>query len=349
MLELVRRRHPDEQQVRLVRVRDVLEHREVRGLPVEPLLDVRLLRHDARLEHREVRGGRRLELLGEVLGEVAAEARLARPAGPGRERAADGGVEQPHPGEARVELLDADQHARGETGRRAVRDLHLDVRPLALAKDPDGVGGALRAREEDTVVVRGAVVRRVDDVRVQAVLVGAEVEHAHAHLLRRAERRRQSAGPAGRSSRRGAGERRLARVPGGMVELKPERGDERHVVEQDVAGGAGEVRRDAAAREEGAEVDRRPLRRGVPAAGPLDLRDLESRPLGGLRDRLRLEHAGVERRGAVGERLAVPVEGVVRGAVDARPRAGRERVPARPRVRRAPASRGRSPTRTSPS
>ena len=60
-----------------------------------------------------------------------------------------------------------------------------------------------------------------------------------------------------------------------MVELEPERGDERRVVEQGVAGAADEVRRDAATREERPEVDRRALDGGVAPAGPLDLGDLQ--------------------------------------------------------------------------
>ena len=95
MLELVGRRHARQQQVRLVRLDDVLEHRQVPGLPVQPLLGVGLLRRDAGLEDREVGGGRRRELLREVLGEVAAEARLAGPARPRRDCATDRRVEEP--------------------------------------------------------------------------------------------------------------------------------------------------------------------------------------------------------------------------------------------------------------
>ena len=83
-----------------------------------------------------------------------------------------------------------------------------------------------------------------------------------------------------------------------MVELEPERCDERRVVEQRLAGLADEVRRDAAAGEERLEVDRRAVDRRVAAAGPLDLRDLEPAALGRLGDRLGLEHVRVERGGA---------------------------------------------------
>ena len=114
MLELVGRRHADEQEIGLVRLDDVLEHREVRPRPVEALLDVRLLGDDARLEDREVGGGRRPELLREVLGEVAGEAGLARPVRPGRERAADGRVEQADAGQVAGQLLDLDEHAGGQ-------------------------------------------------------------------------------------------------------------------------------------------------------------------------------------------------------------------------------------------
>src|SRR5690606_25454298 len=109
----------------------------------------------------------------------------------------------------------------------------------------------------------------------------------------------------------------------GVVELQPEGGDERRVV-----GGRDVVRRDPAAGEEAAEVDRRAVDLAVAPAGPLDLRDLLAAALGGLRDRLGLRDAWVEGGDAVVERLAVDVEGVVRRAVDAGPGARGEGVPA---------------------
>ena len=123
MLELVRRRHADEQQVRLVRLDDVLEHRHVAGLPVEALLDVRLLADDAGLEDREVGGGRGRELLGEELGEVAGEARLARPRRPARDGAADRRVEEADARQVARQLLDLDEHAGGQAVERAAADL----------------------------------------------------------------------------------------------------------------------------------------------------------------------------------------------------------------------------------
>ena len=191
MLELVRRRHAGEEQVRVVLLDDVLEHRLMTGHPVQALLDVRLLGHDARLEDGEVGRGRGRERLREVLREVAGEARLAGPRRPARDRTADGGVEEADTGEVPRQLLDPDEHAGRQAGRGAADDLDLDVGPLALAEDADAVGRALRPREEDLVVVGRAVVRAVEDPGVEPVLVDAEVEHAEPHLHGRAERRRQ--------------------------------------------------------------------------------------------------------------------------------------------------------------
>jgi hypothetical protein len=83
----------DEQEIRLVRLGDVLEHRQVGGRPVEPLVGVGLLARDARLENGEVGRRRGREPLGQELSEVAREARLAE-ARPRRGGAADGRVEQ---------------------------------------------------------------------------------------------------------------------------------------------------------------------------------------------------------------------------------------------------------------
>src|SRR4029453_4440674 len=104
-----------------------------------------------------------------------------------------------------------------------------------------------------------------------------------------------------------------------MIELEPERGDEGDVVEEGVARVADEVRRNAPAGEERSEVDRRALNGGIASTRPFDLGDLEPFALCRLRDRLGLEHVRIERRRAVPERLAVDVEGVVRGAVDRGP------------------------------
>ncbi len=133
--------------------------------------------------------------------------------------------------------------------------------------------------------------------------------------------------PGGRGRRR-AGIGRLPGIARRVVELEAERLDERRVVEQRLTGLADEVRRDAAAGEELLEVDRRALDRRVPTAGPLDLGDLEAATLGGLGDRLGLEDVRIEGRGPAGERLAHAMERVVGRAMDGRPRARRQRVPA---------------------
>src|SRR4029079_7667291 len=124
------------------------------------------------------------------------------------------------------------------------------------------------------------------EVRVEAVLVRSEVEHAQPHLLRRAERL-WGVRPAGGIDRCHTGERGLAGESGGMVELDAERGDEvRGVVRRDV------VRRHATTGMERAEVDRRALDRRLGAARVLELHDLLATAFGRLADRLRLGHTG---------------------------------------------------------
>jgi hypothetical protein len=334
VLELVGRGHPDEHEVRLIGPGDVLEHGVVAGRPVQALLDVGLLAGDAGLEDREVRGRRGREPLRQELGEVAGEAGLTLPRRPTGDRAADGGVEEADAREVAGQLLDLDQHAGRLSIQCATLDLHLDVGQLALGEGADAVGGALGPREENLVVVHLLVVGAVEDVRVQPVLVDAEVEHTETHLLGGAERRGKGARPAGRRRRRGSGERCLAGVPGRRVELEPEGGNERGVVEQGVASVPDEVRRDAAPGEEGLEIDRGAVDGGVAPAGPLDLGDLEPASFGGLGDRLSLKDAWIECRGPVAERLTVDVEGVVGRARDAWSGTRRERVPAGAGVRR---------------
>ncbi len=209
MLELVRRRHAGEQQIGLIGVDDVLDHRHVRRRPVQALLDVGLLAHDARFEHGEVGSGRRRELLRQELGEVTGEPRLARPRRPRRDGAAHRGVEQAHARQVGRQHLDLHEETCGEP-RSSVppMDLDLHIGGLALAKVGNGVGGILGRGEQHAVVAGDPVVGAVEDVRVQAVLVDAEVEHPHPHLHRRAERLRQRAGPPRRRHRRRAGERR---------------------------------------------------------------------------------------------------------------------------------------------
>ena len=70
------------------------------------------------------------------------------------------------------------------------------------------------------------------------------------------------------------------------------------------------------------------------AARPLDLGHLLAPALRRLRDRLRLQHARVKGRGPVRKRRAVLVERVVGRAGHGGPRARRQAVPARARVRR---------------
>jgi hypothetical protein len=102
-------------------------------------------------------------------------------------------VEQADAREVAGQLLDLDQHAGRLAIQRAALDLHLDVGQLALGERSDGVRGVLGPREEDLVVVGRLVVGAVEDVRVQPVLVDAEVEDAEAHLLGGAERRGKGA------------------------------------------------------------------------------------------------------------------------------------------------------------
>ena len=101
-----------------------------------------------------------------------------------------------------------------------------------------------------------------------------------------------------------------------------------------LTGRADEVGGDTAPGEERLEVDGRAADRRVATTRPFDLGDLQAGSLSGLGDRLDLEHAGIEGRRPVGHGLADDVEGVVGRAVDARPRAGRHRVPAGSRIRR---------------
>ena len=192
VLELVRGRVPGEQQVRLVCLDHVLEHRQVACGPVLALLDVGLLAGDAGLEDREVGGGGRREPLGEVLGEVGGRrvGGISRPARPGGDGATHGGVEQADLREVGREPLHLDQHASGLAGERPARDLDLHVGPLALGERAHGGAAVLRGGEQDLVVVDRVVVRAVEQVGVEAVLVDAEVEHPQAHLLGRAVRRR---------------------------------------------------------------------------------------------------------------------------------------------------------------
>ena len=218
VLELVGDRVADQRDVRLVAVEHVLDQRPVAGLPVQALLDVRLLADDARLEDGEVAGLRGREALGDEVLEGAGEPGLARPRRPRGVRARDRRVEQPHLREVGGEPLDLDQHGAGLAVQRAALDRDLDVGPLALAQVADRVVAVLGGREQDAVVAGPAVVAAVVDVGVEAVLVDAEVEHAQAHLLRRAVRARDVR-PTGGRRRCGLRERRAGPQsrPGGRT------------------------------------------------------------------------------------------------------------------------------------
>src|SRR4030095_11986249 len=102
----------------------------------------------------------------------------------------------------------------------------LDVGPLALGEDADGIGRVLRLREQDLVVVRRGVIGAVEDPGVEPVIVDAEIEDPQGQLLRRAEGLRQIAGPTGCGHRRGAGEGRLKVKSGWVVELESEGANE---------------------------------------------------------------------------------------------------------------------------
>ena len=333
VLELVGDRVADHREVRLVGVEDVADQRPVAGLPVQALLDVGLLADDAGLEDREVAGLRGREALGHVVLEAAGEARLAGPVRPARDRARHRGVEQADLREVGGEPLDLDEERAGLAVEGRWRSIltftsaHSPSRRSATSSSP-----SLRGGEQHAVIARAAVVAAVVDVGVEAVLVDpgrvAAVQHPHAHLLRGAVGARDIR-PVGGRRRRGLLERRPAGEALRVIELEAERSGEGRVVgRRDVVG------RHAAAGAEVAEVDGRAVDGAAAAAGPLDLGDLLAAALGRLGQRLGLQHAGVVRRGAIRECVAVLVERVVGRAVDARPRAGGEREPAGAGVRR---------------
>ena len=268
MLELVRHRVTDEREVGLVGLDHVLEQRVMRFLPVQALLDVGLLADDARFQDREVACRRRRERLCHVLGEVAGEAGLARPAGPARVGASHRGVEQPNVRRVVGQLLHLDQHACGETRERPTDDRHLDIGQLALGQVGDLVGAVLAAREQHPVVVDNVVVGAVVDVGVEAVLVDAEVEHSHVRLQCRAVGGRHVRPAGGRCER-------------DLVVLEAEGGDQRRPVRRrDIVG------RHAAAGQECPEIDGGTGDGAITAACPLHLHDPLAATLCRLRDRL---------------------------------------------------------------
>ena len=213
MRELVGCRIAGQHQIRLVRLDDVLGERARQLRPVQALFDVGLLADDARLEHGEVGGRRAWEALGDVVLEVPGEAGRPRPGRPGGDGAGDRGVEEPHLLQVRAQALHLHQESGGLALERAAGDRHLDVRGLTLAEVRHRRRTVLVAREQHSVVVAQAVVRTVVEVGVQAVLVLAGVEHAHAHLLRRAVARRDVRPAGGRGRARPAGRARCRRSP----------------------------------------------------------------------------------------------------------------------------------------
>ena len=151
--------------------------------------------------------------------------------------------------------------------------------------------------------------------------------------LRRAERRGHVAvQPVAGGRRRGRERAPWPAKPAGVVELQAERRDERRVVERRRRL-ADEVRGHAAAGEERPEVDRRALDRGV--APPAHSTWATLRPPRSAAGRSSRPGGRPGANAECGSRTAaVDVEGVVGRAVDARPRARREAVPARAGVRR---------------
>ena len=319
VLELVRRRRAHEQQVRLDaeaggrRAEDVLEVRPVGVLPHQALLDVGVLVDDACLHRREVRrrGGR------EIAVQLLLEVRRA-----GRAERVVGRVRALHRGEVEAELREVggqvdrlDVEAGRPARERAGGERQLGVGPLALGEVGNGRGAVLGVGgvdDQHPVVIRGAVVGGVVDVDVpDPVPRDLRVVVREGRLLRRAEGGRH------------------VRPARGVCEVDPlvlhaEGVRARRLPGQVV------VEHDPADSDERAEVDDRALKRRSEIAGadPLHGDDRLAAPLGRLPDVVGLQDAGRRKaRGVVEVALTDPVERVVRRAVLARPRAGRERVP----------------------
>ena len=158
--------------------------------------------------------------------------------------------------------LDLDEHAAGLAVQVRALDRDLDVGPLALAEVADRVVAVLRRREQHAVVASAAVVAAVVDVGVEAVLVDGPIEHAQAHLLRRAEGARDVT-PAGCGGRLSLREGALPAKPAGWSNCSPkDRGESLGV------GRGYVVRRHAAARAEVAEVERRAVDGAAASARP---------------------------------------------------------------------------------
>ena len=321
--ELIRDGGAELEQVRLEAkgVEDVVEVREVRVFPLETLLDVGVLVDDSGLERREVGGGRSREVVREGLlerrGARGAE-RVVRRVDPGDRREVEA-----EPRQVGREVDDLEVQAGG-LSRANAGQRHLDVGPLILSEVGDRQAAILGRRgrhDQHPVVVRLAVVRGVIDVEVEEPgrVDGRERRRdGQLLLLRRAVR---------------GGD---VRPPARLVEVDPE------IVDAELVRAARlprqvVVEQDSAPREEAAEVDHRPLECRYIAAGgnPLDRDDLLARALRSLTERVRLEHAGRGEAGrAVEARIGEAMERVVHRAVHAGPRAGGERRPADPRVRR---------------
>ena len=305
----------------------------VAALEVNGLLDVGVLVDDVGLERGEV--GR--DPGRQVVGDVLLQPVLARPAGrqgrAGVGRA--GGVGPGHRGEVDLEArqvggqvgqLHVEARALAGPGAdQSVGAAQLDLLEPALAQGGRGLAGVLAGGlwdQQHAVVcppVVGPGVEHVDVVDPVGVLRGEGGGHGQGRLLRRG-----------------------GRVAGGGVAPAAGRLELGHLVGEAEAGragllvGVGRGGEHPAGREEGGEVDGRPGDVGLPAGDPVQLGDLPPGPLGGRGDRVGLEDPGGREAGPPGEVRPGLVEGVVGGAVLARPGAGGQRVPADPGVGREP-------------
>jgi hypothetical protein len=297
-------------------------------LLVAALLDVGVLVDDPGLKRREVGGDVAREVLRElllelVLGSATRGQRVAGWRRAGRDDPLDRGEVDPELGQVRRDVEGLEVEARGLPGAIAgQRD--LDLVPVALGEVRDRGRAVLDGRrrdDEDLVVVRRRVVRRVVDVEV---VEAVEVERGREGRVRDLElllHRRRVRG-------------RDVRPAGGGVEIDPlvrhpERVRERRLAGQVV------VQEDAAVREEVDEVDGRAIDARVGTTDPVDLGDLLAGPFSGGGEGVGLEGAGPgEARPVVEVPFAGAVVGVVGRTVLARPGPGHHRVPADAGVRR---------------
>ena len=334
--ELVGDREPDHGQVGLglQLAQDVPDDRvAVAPLQVAALLDVGVLVDDVGLERGEV--GR--DPGRQVVGDVLLQRVLARPAGrQGRAGVGPaGGVGPGHRGEVDLEVgqvagqvgqLHVEAGALAGPGAdQAVGAAQLDLLEPALAQGGRGLAGVLaggRRDQQHAVVgapVVGPGVEHVDVVDPVGVGRGEGGGHGQGRLL----------GRGGRVALGGVAPA-AGRLELGQLVGEPEAGRAGLLV------GVGRGGQHPSGREEGGEVDRRAGDVGLAAGHPVELGDLAPGPLGGRGDRVGLEDPGGREAGPPGEVGAGLVEGVVGGAVLARPGAGGQRVPADPGVGREP-------------